>query len=110
MNVSNAAYYKPLTTTNPGIQREGFSVDAEDSWYAPVEKVTPRKYHKYAQASLIEKLYGISEEEEGNNEGGDVKEDPVNPEPAPEPAPQPEPEPEPTPEPQPEEPEPTVEP
>ncbi len=95
MNVSNAAYYKPLTT--PGVQREGFSVDAEDSWYAPVEKVTLRKYHKYAQASLIEKLYGGTEEEENDDQGGNVKEDPV-----PEPTPQPEPEPQPE--------EPTVEP
>ena len=91
MNVSNTAYYKPLTTTNPGVQREGFSVDVEDSWYATVEKVTPRKYHKYAQASLIEKLYGKSEENEDNDQNEDIKEDPI-PEPAPQPVPEPQPE------------------
>ena len=102
MNVSNTAYYKPLTTITPSIQREGFdpSTEGEDPWYAPIEKVTPRKYHKYAQASLKDKLYGAEEEEDEPV----VDPDKPEPEPQPEPQPQPEPEPEPTPEPQPEEP------
>lgn len=82
MNVSNTAYYKPLTTVTPSIQREGFdpSTEIEDPWYAPIEKVTPRKYHKYAQASLKEKLYGPEEEEEPKDDDeGDVKDDPVDP-------------------------------
>lgn len=80
MNVSNTAYYKPLTTVVPSIQREGFdpSTEIEDPWYAPIEKVTPRKYHKYAQASLKEKLYGSEEEEEPEDEG-EGKDDPADP-------------------------------
>ena len=76
MNVSNAAYNKPLTTIVPGLQREGYDPDRsiEDAWYAPEEKVSPRKYHKYAQASLKEKLYCVDEDEEN---GGD--EEPVTP-------------------------------
>ena len=89
MNVSNTAYYKPLTTITPSIQREGFdpSTEIEDPWYAPIEKVTPRKYHKYAQASLKEKLYGAEEEDEPKEDDEPVG--PVNPEPQPEPEPQP---------------------
>ena len=86
MNVSNTAYYKPLTTTTPSLQREGFdpSTEIEDPWYAPIEKVTPRKYHKYAQTSLKEKLYGPEEEE-------DEPVEPVEPEPEPQPQPEPQP-------------------
>ena len=102
MNVSNAAYSLPLTINTPSLQKEGIDPlrtdDKEASWYEPIEAVKPRKYHKYAHADLLEKLYGKDEEEEGG-EGGD---DPVDPEPEPQPEPTPEPEPEPEPAPEPE--------
>jgi len=86
MNVSNAAYSLPLTEYKPGLQKEGIdplrTADEETSWYAPIEKVTPRVYHKYAKQSLLDKLYGSEEKEdepkEDEGEGktdGDLKED-----------------------------------
>lgn len=86
MNVSNAAYSLPLTEYKPGLQKEGIdplrTADEETSWYAPIEKVTPRVYHKYAKQSLLDKLYGSEEEEdepkEDEGEGktdGDLKDD-----------------------------------
>ena len=86
MNVSNSAYFQPLTINKPGLQKEGFdpSTEIEDPWYAPTEKVIPRVYHKYLKASDLENIYGPAEEED-------------QPEPTPEPEPQPQPEPQPEP-------------
>ncbi len=84
MNVSNAAYSLPLTEYKPGLQKEGIdplrTADEEKSWYAPIEKVTPRVYHKYAKQSLLDKLYGSEEDEPKEDEGegktdGDLKDD-----------------------------------
>jgi len=88
MNVSNSAYYKPLTINKPGLQNEGYdpSTEIEDPWYQPTAKVMPRVYHKYLKASDLEHIYGIDKENEEEN-----------PDPVPEPAPDPQPEPEPTP-------------
>ena len=82
MNVSNTAYFLPLTDQSIGIQREGIdpSREIEDPWYAPIEKVTPRKYHTYTRASINEKLYGVESEEENENTEQPVV-DPVEPKP-----------------------------
>ena len=82
MNVSNTAYFLPLTDQSIGIQREGIdpSREIEDPWYAPIEKVTPRKYHTYTRASINEKLYGVEGEEENENTEQPVV-DPVEPKP-----------------------------
>ena len=96
MNVSNTAYFLPLTDQSIGIQREGIdpSREIEDPWYAPIEKVTPRKYHTYTRASINEKLYGVEDEEESkDNENTEQPVvDPVEPKPETpvEPEPQPE--------------------
>ena len=100
MNVSNAAYHKPLTVYNPGLQKEGIDagkVGGEDGWYPATEKVMPRVYHKYLKEKDLENIYGPAEE--------DNPDDPTpDPEPQPEPKPEPTPDPEPQPEPEPEQP------
>jgi len=98
MNVSNAAYHKPLTINTPSLQKEGYDPktgEGDDFWYAPTEKVMPRVYHKYLKANDLEHIYGPAEdsEEEKPNEQPDQPIVDPEPEPAPvEPEPEPEPE------------------
>jgi hypothetical protein len=84
MNVSNAAYHKPLTCYKPGLQKEGIDYDTtpaeenggKEPWYPATEKVMPRVYHKYLKATDLEYIYGPAEEEENPDEPVD----PQNPE------------------------------